>query len=131
MLQSATQTILSAILILCASPIAGAITPRYWYILGAALAGLQFLLSIFFIPETRYHRPLQAYLGNDAVQWSSAGYDASKEVPAPITMSNRPQLDLVNYKPRTVLSDMRIFVDPADWKVVYYTLKVSSPSISM
>lgn len=126
MLQSATQTILSAVLVLCASPIAGAITPRYWYILGAGVTVLQFILSIFFVPETKYERPLSAYQANDMVQWTSAGGNESGEVLAPVTTSTRPPLDLINHQPRTVLSDMRLFVGPADWKQAYYTLKVSA-----
>ncbi|EOD47641.1 putative mfs transporter protein [Neofusicoccum parvum UCRNP2] len=123
MLQSATQTILSAVLVLCASPIAGAITPRYWYILGAGLTGLQFILSIFFVPETRYERPLSAYQANELVQWSTGGGEETEEVLAPVTTSARPPLDYTRHQPRTVLSDMRLFVGPADWKQAYYTLK--------
>lgn len=60
------------------------------------------------------------------VQWSSAGDDATEEVLAPVTTSTRPQLDFVNFQPRTVFSDMRLFVGPVDWKQAYYTLKVST-----
>ncbi|KAK8159716.1 major facilitator superfamily domain-containing protein [Phyllosticta citrichinensis] len=125
MIQSASQTILSAVLILCASPIAGAITPRYWYVLGGGIAAAQGILSIFFVPESRYSRPLSAYQGESSgVQYGSGTTDATgKAVWTPVTKSNRPELDFVNFEPRTVLSDMRLFVGKADWMEAWYTLK--------
>ncbi|KAK8207430.1 major facilitator superfamily domain-containing protein [Phyllosticta capitalensis] len=125
MVQSASQTILSAVLILCASPIAGAITPRYWYILGAGIAALQGILSIFFVPESRYSRPLSAYQGESSgVQYGSGNREeADKAAWTPVTKATRPELDFVNFEPRTVYSDMRLFVGKADWMEAWYTLK--------
>ena len=108
-------------LVLFASPIAGAIGPGNWYNLGAGLAALTLVLSIFFVPETKYPRSLQAYGQSTYVGGKSdlETNDVPSE-PRPVRISERPALDLVNYAPRTVWSDMRFFVNKPDiWEGVY------------
>lgn len=114
MWQSAVQTILSAIYILCASPIASAIGPENWYNLGAGLCGVNFILSILWVPESRYSRSLAAY--GQSIEEGGEGQESRATIAAPVRVSERPALDLVNYLPRTIWSDMRIFVDDSDWK---------------
>lgn len=121
MWQSAIQTIVSAIYILFASPIAGAIGPGNWYILGGGLTFLVFLLSIIFIPESKYHRTLASYgQVNDAKDPVTAA--------RPVRMSERPALDFARYEPRTIASDMRIFINKLDWMEGAYTFLVRPPS---
>jgi hypothetical protein len=111
MWQSAIQTVLSAVLIIAASPLAGAIGPGNWYILGAGLSAATLVASIFLVPESRYPRSLVAY-----GQQSESESDENQEyVAPPVRLSERPALDTVRYEPRTLRSDMRLFVGEADW----------------
>lgn len=111
------QTIMSALLGLFASPIAGAIGPGNWYLLGTGLAAGTFVVSFFFIPETRYSRPLEAYQQQQDAE--------GKDVPqVAIRVSQRPPLDFERYQDRTIWSDMRIFVGDFDWAEGFYALKV-------
>lgn len=121
MWQSAIQTTISALLGLFASPIAGAIGPGNWYILGAALAGAVFLVSIPFVPETRYRRSLSAY-GQEVEDDFADENQADKDVP--VRPSNRPVFDYTRFKPRTLRSDMRLFVGKPDWSEGLYALRV-------
>jgi hypothetical protein len=117
MWQVAGQTIMSALLGLFASPIAGAIGPGNWYILGTGLSAAVFVISFFFVPETRYTRPLEAY------QQEGAESSGSSEVKA-MRISQRPALDFTKYEARTIWSDMQIFVGGFDWTEGLYSLKV-------
>lgn len=117
MWQVAMQTIMSALLGLFASPIAGAIGPQNWYLLGTGLAAAVFVVSFFFIPETRYERPLEAY----QEQQDADGKDVPQLA---FRVSQRPALDFERYQDRTIWSDMRIFVGKADWAEGFYALKV-------
>lgn len=121
MWQSATQTILAAGIIISASPLAGAIGPGNWYNLGAGLSAVTLILSIFFVPESRYSRSLTAY-----GQYSEDEGSEPSEAPMPIRLSERPALDFEKYEPRTLLSDMRLFVGEADWMEGWYGFIVSS-----
>jgi hypothetical protein len=124
MWQSASQTVLAALLIISASPIAGAIGPGNWYVLGAGLSAATFVLSIFFVPESRYDRSLAAYGQLDEHEGDEADI-ARAAVSRPVKLSDRPALDTVRYQPRTLKSDMRLFVSKADWVEGWYGLIVS------
>lgn len=117
MVQQTVQVILTTIWTLFAGPIAEAITPRWWYGLGAVLAGVQFLVTLFFIPETKYDRSMAAF--------QEAPSDGSVDV---TLCTERPPLDFVNYPARTWRSDMRLWVGTPDWSKAVDTLFVSSPS---
>jgi hypothetical protein len=124
MWQSASQTVLSALLIISASPIAGAIGPGNWYILGAGLSVATLIMSVFFVAETRYNRSLAAYGQLD--EFEGDEFDQARAAPTlPVKMSERPALDFVRYQPRTLKSDMRIFVGDFDWMEGWYGLIVS------
>ncbi|KAH5100556.1 hypothetical protein HBH71_233140 [Parastagonospora nodorum] len=111
MWQSAIQTVLSAALIIAASPLAGAIGPANWYILGAGLSAATLVASIFLVPESRYPRSLVAY-----GQYSESESDENVDyIAPPVRLSERPALDTVRYEPRTLRSDMRLFVGETDW----------------
>jgi hypothetical protein len=124
MWQVASQTVLSAIFVISASLIAGAIGPKNWYIMGAGLSVATLTLSIFFVPESRYNRSLAAY-----GQFDEAETDAnpSRVIEAlPVKLSERPALDFARYEPRTLKSDMRMFTGKADWAEGWYGLVVST-----
>jgi hypothetical protein len=126
MIQQTIQVILCAVWVLFASPIAGAITPQWWYGLGAALAGAQLVVSIFLLPETKYQRSLAAFQETTAssstedLEASADGDSASKE---PATCTTRPALDYENFAPRTWRSDMRLWVGTPEWHKAFVVLK--------
>jgi hypothetical protein len=118
MWQVAMQTIMSALLGLFASPIAGAIGPGNWYLLGTGLSAGVFVVSFFFVPETRYARPLEAYQQQQDL-------DGKEVQQIAVRINQRPALDFERYQARTIWSDMRIFVGDFDWFEGLYALKVS------
>lgn len=122
MWQSAIQTVLSACLTIAASPLAGAIGPANWYRLGAGLAAATLAVSIFLVPESRYARSLVAY-----GQPSDNNDAQSEQTPSarPARLSERPALDTTKYEPRTIRSDMRLFVGNFDWQEGWYGFVVS------
>ncbi|OQO10068.1 hypothetical protein B0A48_04424 [Cryoendolithus antarcticus] len=120
MWQVAMQTIVSAILNIFASPIAGAVGTTAWYLIGVGLSAAVLIVSIFFVPEKKYVRDLSAY-GQSAEL--IAGHIDEKFEPKPMRMSERPALDTVRYQPRTLRSDMRLFVNKPDWSEGFYALK--------
>ena len=122
MWQSALQISITAIYTMFASPIAGAIGPGNWYILGTGLAMVVFLLSIFFVPESRYPRSLVAY--GQEPEDEVAGTDQGTML-RPMRISERPALDFQKYPARTLWSDMRLFVGKPDWTEGAYALRVS------
>jgi hypothetical protein len=124
MWQSATQTVLSAALIISASPIAGAVGPGNWYNLGAGLSAATLVLSIFLVPESRYSRSLVAYGQSSELQGDSSNKGGEVVAP-PVKMSERPTLDTTRYEPRTLRSDMRLFVGEMDWAEGAYGFIVS------
>lgn len=124
MIQQTIQIILCAIWVLFASPIAGAITPQWWYGLGAILAGAQFVVSIFLLPETKYERSLASFQENVS---NSSREDLEATTDRPTKESaictQRPELDFVNYAPRTWRSDMRLWVGTPEWTKALSVLK--------
>lgn len=118
MIQQTIQVILTAILVLFAGPIAGAITPQWWYGLGAILAVLQFFASLFFLPETKYHRPLSSYQES-----SESGDGKGVQI-----CTERPELDFTTFAPRTWRSDLRLWVGKPEWgrgwRVFYQTFEL-------
>ena len=126
MVQQTIQVIACAVWVLCASPIAGAITPQWWYGLGAALAGLQLVVSIFLLPETKYARPMESYQeSSDDSTTSTDDLESSKDAGStvPVICKTRPPLDFVNYEPRTWRSDMRLWIGSPEWNKASETLK--------
>lgn len=132
---TAMQNILTSILTLFTSYIAASITVRGWYGLGTGLIGLVFLGAVVFVPETRYDRPLTAYQGQSASvsHWvGRTGKDNDEDNDNPIvaryivrrvTTTDSRELDTINYKPRTLASDMRLFVNQPDWEEELRTIR--------
>ncbi|KAI1874669.1 hypothetical protein JX265_004877 [Neoarthrinium moseri] len=114
MIQQTVQVILTAVWTVFASPIAAAITPQWWYGLGAVLSGVQLILAFFFVPETKYYRPLSSFQESDS---------ASDKDGEPITRvcTTRPELDNVNFLPRTLRTDLRLWVGEPEWKKGWQT----------
>lgn len=126
MIQQAIQVVLTTIYVLFASPIAASITPQGWYGLGAGLAGLQFFVALFFLPETKYDRDLAAY--QEAVSDTATG-SVDPEADGPVkpavkVCTEKPPLDFVNYPPRTWRSDMRLWIGRPEWHKAVDVLKV-------
>lgn len=124
MLQQSIQTISTAIFVLFASPIAEAITPQWWYGLGACLAGVSLIMAFVFVPETKYHRSRSSYQENSSVETLDREEDGfSKNVHTVTT--ERPPLDFVNYEARTWRSDLRLWVGSPEWRKGLETFIVS------
>ncbi|KAL3419174.1 major facilitator superfamily transporter [Phlyctema vagabunda] len=118
---SSFQTIISGTLIILTSYIATSIGWRAWYYLFAGFSGLVLVLAIFFVPETKYIRPLAAYegeaVGNNSADRMVVGSDLEDSKQPEIFMTTKDEriLDSVNYLPRTLKSNMAVFVHKADW----------------
>ncbi|KAJ4540460.1 hypothetical protein HRR83_007758 [Exophiala dermatitidis] len=133
MIFSAVGNIITTIFTLITSYIAKGIGARGWYGLGSGLAGLVLIVSTFFLPETKYDRPLAAYQGQAAQVSTFATSDGdghAEQTTTTATYTARRvstldvvELDYVNYKPRTLASDMRLFVNPPDWEEGVRTLR--------
>lgn len=125
MIQQTVQVILTSIWTLFASPIAAKITPEWWYGLGACLAGAQLVATFFFLPETKYIRPLtsfqEAKTTNDS-DVESVGSDTGASLQRAMT-THKPELDYVNFAPRTWKSDMRLVVGTPEWGMLFKILK--------
>lgn len=120
MVQQSIQTIATAVFVLFAGPIAGAITPEWWYGLGTCLAGLCFILAVFFVPETKYDRPASSF------QEAESDDTATSEDGKTLTVcTERPELDFVNFEPRTWKSDLRLWIGKPEWNKLSEILLVS------
>lgn len=123
MIQNSCQTIIAAVYVLFAGPIAGAIGVAWWYGLGACLSGLSLVLAFFFVPETKYARPMSSY--QETTQ-SQGEYGSKEECDEEIDMvTEKPPLDYENYSPRTWKSDMRLWIGEPEWKKGLHMFKVS------
>ncbi len=123
MLFTAIQATLSAVLTLVASYIGTAVGGGGWYYTGTGLSVFTLLISVWAVPETKYERPMSAYQGEttrfshflqakDSKQKEGA---TTFEVLERISTTEQRQFDLAKYKPRTIASDMQIFLYKADW----------------
>lgn len=121
--QQAIQVSLTAVWTLFASEIANAITPQWWYGLGAILSGAQLVLAFFFLPETKYERTLASFQEGDSGE-NTDGVEAIKSGQAR-ACTERPPLDFERYAPRTWKSDMRLWIGRPDWVKVWEVLRVS------
>lgn len=113
MIQQSVQVVISAIWMLCASPIAEGLSPSAWYALGATVTFTQLIISIFFLPDTKYLRV------------KSSVDDTEAEVIE--TCTKRPALDFLNFKPRTWLFDMELWHHKPDWDHGWEVLAVWDP----
>lgn len=117
MIFSAVGNIFTTVLVLLTSYIAASIGASGWYGLCAGLSGLGLILSIFFVPETKYERPLAAFQGQTTQVGAFAGQTSVGDdyVVTRLKTTDERVLDTVRYAPRTWASDMRLFVHKPDW----------------
>lgn len=126
---TAISNILTSVLTLLTSYMAASIGVSGWYGLGTGLARFVFICSIFFVPETKYDRPIAAYRGKGSSVSQFAGQTgggrsesddtspvATSYLVRRISTTDPRELDTVNNKPRTLASDMRQFVNKPDWE---------------
>jgi len=122
---SSCQTVVSGTLIILTSYIAATIGWQSWYYLFAGFSGLILVLSIFLVPETKYVRPLNAYKGEASEQGidgkpnqvvTGSDLENSKDFGRIVTVNDERILDTVNYKPRTLKSNMRLFANKSNWR---------------
>ncbi|KAJ5090512.1 hypothetical protein N7532_009196 [Penicillium argentinense] len=126
MIQQAIQVLLTTIWVLFASPISAAISPQGWYFLAAGLAGLQFLVALALLPETKYDRDLSAYQEDLSDDNATGNADIEAYGPAKPTVmvcKQKPPLDFVNYSPRTWRSDLRLWIGKPEWHKAAEVLK--------
>jgi len=122
---------ISGTLIILTSYIAATVGWRAWYYIFAGFSGLVLVLAIFFLPETKYVRPLIAYKGttiqrgnpSSLVTRHDSDPENQKDISRVLTVNDTRVLDTVNYLPRTMASDMRLFVNASDWKEALMCLK--------
>jgi MFS family permease len=117
MAQQLIQISLTSVWVLFAGPIAGRITPGWWYGLGGILAGVQLVAAFLWLPETKYDRPLasfqEASSGNSRIDDTES--NTTTQIPAVNLCTSRPALDFDNYAPRTFRSDLRLWVGSPEW----------------
>ncbi|KAL2811365.1 hypothetical protein BJX63DRAFT_278774 [Aspergillus granulosus] len=123
MLQQAIQNVLSTIWVLFASPIAGAITPQGWYGLGAVLAGVEFLLAFFLLPETKYERPLASYQEVTPIMQNNVRRFNWTHEGGRLRLDAACTLDFDTYSPRTWTSDMRLWTGKPNWRQAWDVLQ--------
>lgn len=113
------------------------------------IAGAAFLAGIFLMPETKYDRPLEAFNGlgygkaipapvheaaEDEKEYAHDKHieDTRVEFASPadtqprliqITQLTRPDVDNVNFTPRTWLTDLRPFQRKPNWRIALTTYK--------
>lgn len=114
MAQQLVQTTLTAVWVLFAGPIAGRITPGWWYGLGAILAGVQLIAAVLWLPETKYNRPLASFQESSVVNNSIESGTSGQIIPVTLC-THRPELDFENFAPRTFRSDLRLWVGTPEW----------------
>jgi hypothetical protein len=117
MIQQTIQTIAVAIFVLFASPIAEAIGPQWWYGIGCCLCGVCFVISLFFVPETKYYRPQSSY------QETTAEGDSDSSGEGYRIHTERPALDFDRYEARTFQSSMRLWIGKPEWGKAWVVFK--------
>lgn len=120
MIQQTIQTIVVAIFVLFANPIAAAIGTAWWYGLGCILCGLCFIVVLFFLPETKYYRPQAAYQ-ESAASNSGSGNEAADN--GYQLQTERPPLDFENFEARTFKSDMRLWIGKPEWNKAWVVFR--------
>jgi hypothetical protein len=114
-------------LIILSSYIAGTLGWRAWYYLFMGFTCVVMVSASLFLVETKFPRPLAAYKGTLAEVGMPAklASDTEHQGEAEYAMTTNDEriIDNVNYAPRTMLSNMRIFVNKPDWMEALYCVK--------
>ncbi|GME50715.1 Major facilitator superfamily [Neofusicoccum parvum] len=122
---SSAEVLFNSSLVIASSYMAEALGWRSWYWMFSILAGISFILSCIFVPETYYERPLAAYKG-DPSDLNTVTEEPSGEMPHPnygTTDHDKRVVDSQHYTPRTWKSDMRVFAVDVKWAKMLTTLK--------
>jgi hypothetical protein len=88
---------------------------RWWYGIFAIISGLSFVLALFLMPESKYARSIDAYgdempiPGELAAEKDLSLRRSDSEFNRVTTATSR-HLDFTHYKPRTLRSDMRLWI---------------------
>lgn len=120
--QAAGQTIVGCILATFASNIAASVGWKNWYLVYAGLSGGLLVLAFFFVPETKYERPLEAYNGLTATTPAArteAIMEKEIEGAVQVTQANRPALDYNNFPKHTVASTLNLMPCKPDWAEMF------------
>ncbi|KAG4425114.1 hypothetical protein IFR04_001681 [Cadophora malorum] len=125
---SSSQTLIQSALVMGSSYMTRDVGWRSWYGLLAAMAGASLILGFVFVPETYYDRPAEAWGAKDSLPSTredllDAENNNANLTTKKITEETRRSVDLANYPPRTLSSDLRVFVMKPDWSCVLRTLK--------
>ncbi|TLD32766.1 hypothetical protein PspLS_00046 [Pyricularia sp. CBS 133598] len=141
---SSCQVVFNSSLVISCSYIANSAGWRAYYWMFVGLAALASILTFFFVPETSYERPIQSFIGIDGSALSSqidlpstveitsqnavSAADAETQPRsagtfAHVTSKERRTVDLERYPPRTLSSDMRIFVSRPNWASMVRTVR--------
>ncbi|KAK1478284.1 hypothetical protein CCUS01_16506 [Colletotrichum cuscutae] len=131
---ASAEVLLNSSLVIASSYMADALGWRSWYWLFAGLSGLVMVLTFFFVPETAYDRPIEAFMGSHptdrsnllpAVQNTGPGTITRSRSPGPkyATVDERPAADLEHFKERTFTSNLRVFVHKPTWPRCWLCLK--------
>jgi MFS family permease len=107
---SALQTVGTAAFIIASPYIASnpRLGWRWWYGVFGCISGTIAVLSILFVVETTYERPLEALKG-DGVETNG--------VLVPVTTRTKRELDSVNYQSRNFLRNMAPWSGKAKWSL--------------
>ncbi|KAK7437785.1 hypothetical protein CaCOL14_000490 [Colletotrichum acutatum] len=131
---ASAEVLLNSSLVIASSYMADALGWRSWYWLFAGLSGLAMILTFFFVPETAYDRPIEAFMGSHPTDRSNLLPAVQNTGPDPIsrsrspgpkyaTVDERPTADLEHFKERTFTSNLRIFVYKPTWSRCWLCLK--------
>ncbi|GKT86546.1 MFS transporter [Colletotrichum tofieldiae] len=130
---ASAEVLLNSSLVIASSYMADALGWRSWYWMFAALSGVAMILTVLFVPETAYDRPIEAFMGTHPCDTSNL-LPAQNDVPIPInrsrspglkytTMGEKPVVDAGRYEERTFLSNLQIFARKPTWSRCWLCLK--------
>lgn len=119
--QAAFQTIVGCIMATFSSNIAASVGWKNWYLVYAGISGALLVLAFFFVQETKYERPLEAYNGLSATTPAARSVytDATTDDAIQVTHSTRPALDYATYPKHTFLSSINLMPMKPDWKEMF------------
>lgn len=125
MVQQFIQILLTTVWIILASPIAEGIGTKWYFLLAAFLALIQFILAVLFLPETKYKRSLASFQENAGNGIPTDAESAHEKDESKQICTVKPPLDFDNYEPRTFRSDLRLWNSKPEWNKIPETFYVS------
>ncbi|RAK80590.1 MFS transporter [Aspergillus fijiensis CBS 313.89] len=107
---SAIQSIGSAALTIATSYLVIALGWRWWYGIFAIASGVVFVVALFFVPESLYDRPTDAFEGRVHIHHEGQELNVLRA-----TTKHPVALDYTRYQARTFRHSMKIYHGPANW----------------